>query len=266
MGVFKGRATDPAGHACADGGRRFTGARGSRGPLVAAAVLVVSVLVALGGTTAPSYGAGCLTRLPVNVTLPSGFAAAYHANIPVAVSSNGPTIRNLRAAIYTFSGDQIAATRQTTGRLSSGTLNLRLAFGPLQQGAYTLVLTGEPNASPSCGPKKFITVVRFRGCLTQLPLRFVSPPGGAASDYDGYLSATLQSTGPLVRDLEGAVYDAEGTLFGEGTLTALYGQTSLNMKLNRPLVPGVYTVVVAGLIEQPRSCGPKTAQVDLQFE
>jgi hypothetical protein len=238
------------------------------------AVGLVTLGLALAFLLARSPGPGgsasarsCITRLPVTVTLPSGFAAAYRASIPVTVaSSTGRPITGLRAALYTFAGDQIAATRRPVNLRSSATLSLRLAFAPLQEGSYTLVLTGAPNADPACGPKKFIDVVRFRGCITALPLKFVNPPGGTASDYGNYLSVTLASAGPLIRKLEGTVYALDGTRVGDGTLSALYGQTTLDLKLNRPLVAGGYTVVVAGLVEQPPSCGPKTAQVELEFK
>jgi hypothetical protein len=228
--------------------------------------LVVSTwLLALGwGSASAAEAQGCITRLAVSVSLPSPFAAAYPSSVGVGLSTTGRTIRDVRASLYTFAGDQIA-----TGRLpvlsGSRTLKMKLAFAPLQQGSYTLVVTGEPNANPSCGPKKLVEVVTFRGCITGLPLKFVSPPGGTASDYGGYLSLTVQSAGPLIRHLEGAVYDADGTVFGQGTLNALYGQASLDLRLDRPLVAGDYSVVVAGLIQQPPSCGPKTIQIDLHF-
>jgi hypothetical protein len=230
--------------------------------------LALAILLAgPAGSGGSASAQGCITRLPVTVTLPSGFAAAYRASIPLTVSSTtGRPITGLRAALYTFAGDQIAASRRPVTLRSSGTLSLRLAFAPLQEGSYTLVLTGAPNTDPSCGPKKFVEVVRFRGCVTALPLKFVNPPGGTASDYANYLSVTLASTGSLIRSLEGTVYASDGTRFGDGTLSALYGQTTLNLRLNRPLVAGGYTVVVAGLVEQPSSCGPKTAQVDLEFK
>jgi hypothetical protein len=242
------------------GGRTHRGRR--RRALLGLAVS--TWLLALGGPASAAEAQGCITRLPVSVSLPSPFAAAYPSSVGVGLSTTGRPIRNVRASLYTFGGDQIAA-----GRLpvlsGSRTLKMKLAFAPLQQGSYTLVVTGEPNANPSCGPKKLVEVVTFRGCITGLPLKFVSPPGGTASDYGGYLSLTVQSAGPLIRNLEGAVYAADGTVFGHGTLNALYGQASLDLRLDRPLVAGDYSVVVAGLVAQPPSCGPKTIQIDLHF-
>jgi hypothetical protein len=222
-------------------------------------------LLALPGAGHAAAAGGCITRLPVTVTLPSAYAAGYGATVPLRVATTGPAIRDLHAGIYTFGGDQIAAGVRRPVLTAAATVKLKLAFGALQEGKYTLVVTGSPNADPSCGPKKLTRVISFRGCLTSLPLKFVDPPGGIASDYGGFLSVALQSTGPLIRNLEGSVYDANGTLFGTGTLGALYGKTTLDMALKQPLVPGDFTVIIDGLIDQPKSCGPKTAQIGLHF-
>jgi hypothetical protein len=252
-----------------------------RGAFLLAASLALAAVIAVpsgsgatiaGSVAAPSGGggptatvAGCPSHLGVTVSLSSNFAAAYLSSVTVAVSSKVGPIKNLTAQIYTFSGDQIAAGHRAGTLTKPATVKLKLAYGALQVGSYTLVVTGTPTASPSCGLEKFTKVESFRGCVTTLPLTFVDPPGGTASAYGGYLSVPLKSNGPLIRELEGAVYAADGTLFGSATLSALYGQATLELKLDQTLVPGVYTVVVAGLIQQPAACGPKTAQITLEF-
>ncbi|MEA2371031.1 MAG: hypothetical protein QOH12_1425 [Solirubrobacteraceae bacterium] len=228
-------------------------------------LLLGTVAATVGWSAVPApAGASACSKLPVTISLPSNFAAAYPSKVPLHVATRGGAITNVRAQIYTFSGDQIAAGQRA--RLTgSATISLKLAFGALQVGSYTVVVTGTLAARPGCGLEKMAKVEIFKPCLTTLPLTFVDPPGGAAADYAGYLSVPLKSDGPLIRELEGAVYAADGTLFGDGTLTALYGQATLSLKLHSPLVTGVYTVVVAGLIPQPQACGPKTVQVVLVF-
>jgi hypothetical protein len=228
------------------------------------------LLLACAGVIAVPGGSGaavsgCSARLPVTVSLASNYAAAYPSNVSVTISTAGPSLSNLRAAMYTFSGDQIAASKAVGVMRKSATVKLKLAYGALQIGSYTLVVTGTPTASPACGLEKFTKVEAFKDCATTLPLTFVNPPGGTAADYGGYLSVPLKSNGPLIREVEGAVYAADGTLFGSATLSALYGLATLNLKLNQPLVAGDYTLVVAGLINQPAACGPKTAQISLEF-
>ncbi|HWH10156.1 MAG TPA: hypothetical protein VG165_03445 [Solirubrobacteraceae bacterium] len=234
---------------------------------IAAVGLAACVMIAASGgagATGIATAAGC-SHLAVSVSLPSMYAASYPSSVSVQVTTNGGPIRNVRAAIYTFSGDQIAAGHRAAALTSSATIKLKLSYGALQVGSYTLVVSGTPASSPACGLEKFTKVEAFKDCVTTLPLTFVDPPGGMAAAYGGYLSVPLKSNGPLIRELEGAVYAADGTLFGDGTLSGLYGQATLNLKLNQGLVPGEYTVVVAGLISQPTACGPKTAQITLDF-
>jgi hypothetical protein len=151
----------------------------------------------------------------------------------------------------------------------TATLGLRLngSFRPLQVGAFTLVLTGEPNRNRSCGPKQATRVLRFRACAATLPVTFPDLPGGRAADYGGYLSVAIRSRGPLIGDLRSAVYGVDGTLLGRTPrLSALFGLKLLDHKLVRPLQPGSYTVVTDGMIDgQPRSCGRTTALAKVTF-
>jgi hypothetical protein len=144
-------------------------------------------------------------------------------------------------------------------------VRLKLRFA-LQPGSYTLYAEGEPNSSPSCGPKHSSTVIRFLACITSLPVSFSHPPGGFAEDYEGFLSFALVSKGPLIRHLTVSVSSFAGELFGSTGLSALFGTVTVNVPLKKTLVPGNYTITVQGLISaQPRSCGPKTAEQVLKF-
>jgi hypothetical protein len=232
---------------------------------------LVALLSALALTLAPqAAGARCITRLPVKVSLPDGpFAVAYTRQLRVQVNPRGVRIRNLKAELYTFSGVRMGVSPRRRAARVVATLKVRLGkiFRPLQVGGYTLVVTGEPNASPSCGPKQAFRVVRMRACRATLPVTFPSLPGGRAADYRDYLSVLVRSDGQVIRDLQSSVYGFDGSLLGRApNLLALFGEQSLDHKLTRALSPGSYTVVVEGWIgEQPRACGPKRAQATMTF-
>jgi len=234
-----------------------------------ATIALVAGLLALA--IAPQAAqARCITRLPVNVSLPDGpYAVAYTRELTVRVRPRGVRVRNLRAELYTFSGVRMGVSPRRRAARVVATLRVRLGriFRPLQVGGFTLVLTGEPNASRSCGPKQTFRVVRMRACRTRLPLTFPSIPGGRASDYGAFLSVPVRSDGHVIRDLRSTVYGFDGSLIGRAPpLLALFGEQMLDHALVRPLSPGGYTVVVEGLIgEQPRSCGPKRAQATMTF-
>ena len=229
------------------------------------------MLAALAPALAPQVaGARCVTRLPVKVSLPDGpYAVGYTTQVRVRVNPRGVRIRNLRAELYTFSGERMGVSSRRRAARIVATLKVRLGriFRPLQVGGYTLVLTGEPNASRSCGPKQAFRVVRMRACRTTLPVTFPSLPGGRAGDYRDYLSVPVRSDGRVIRDLRSSVYGFDGSLLGRApNLLALFGERSLDHQLTHPLQPGSYTVVVQGWIgEQPRACGPKRAQATMTF-
>lgn len=208
--------------------------------------------------------AACLTRLPIVVTVPSRFTIHYKRMLPVRVTSRVPRIRHLRISLYTFSGDLLG--RGTRPSLSgSGVVRLRLRYR-LEPGEYTIYSEGEPNRDRSCGPKSRSRVVRFRGCITTLPVSFPNPPGGTAADYGRFLSFQVSSRGPLLRRLRIFVSDAEGGLIGSARRKVLFGTVTVDVPLRRALLPGLYTITVRGLVDsQPRSCGSKHAQQDLAF-
>jgi hypothetical protein len=215
--------------------------------------------------------ASCITRLPVKVSLPDGpYAAAYTKQIRVRVSPRGPRIANLRAALYTFSGQRLGASRPRRPVRAAAMLTVRLEriVRPLQAGAFTLVLTGEPNRDRSCGPKQAARILRFRACADKLPVTFPNLPAGRASDYGGFLSVPIRSSGPLIRDLRSSVYGFDGSLIAAApNLAALFGQQTLHHELSRPLLAGRYNVIVDGLIgDQPRSCPRAKAQATMAFQ
>lgn len=219
---------------------------------------------AIARPTAQASRSGCITRLPVTVSVPSHFAAAYKRVVRVTVTSRGPFIRHLRVVLYTFSGDQLGiATKSSLS--GSAVLRLRLRYR-LQPGEFTLYAEGEPNADPSCGPKHDSRVLRFRDCITRLPVTFPEPPGGTAADYGRFLSFALSSRGPLIRHLRVRIYSFDGRFFGATRLPVLFGSKTVDMPLRRALTAGDYTISVWGsIVAQPRSCGPKNAQQTLTF-
>jgi len=241
-----------------------------RRPAAAAAVLTIALAIAAAPPTAPA-ATGCITALPVRITLPDGpFAAAYVKDVRVRVDSGARRIRNVRAELFTFSGRRMGASgRPRAAVRGAGTLTLRLErdFAPMQVGGFTLVVRGEPNASRSCGPKATTRVLQLRGCRETLPVSFPHEPGGDAADYEGYLSVPVRSRGPLIRDLTSSVYGFDGALLGHADAPpVLFGEMTLDHALLRPLTPGRYTVVVEGLLdEQPRSCGRKRAHATMTF-
>jgi hypothetical protein len=235
--------------------------------VLAACVLALAMLA----LATPAAQAGCTTRLPVNVSLPDGlYALAYTKHLRVRVAAHGSPIRNLRAELYTFSGRRMGVSRARRRVRRAATLELRLEriFRPLQAGAYTLVVTGEPNASRSCGPKQVTRLLRLSGCKTTLPMTFPRLPGGRAADYGHFLSVPARSDGGVISDVRSSVFGFDGSLLGRAsTLGALFGEKVLDHRLLAPLQPGSYTVVVEGFIdEQPRACGRQRAQATMTFE
>jgi hypothetical protein len=232
------------------------------------ALLAGSLLLAVVAPQAA--GAACLTKLPVRVSLPDGnYAATYSKQVRVKIVPEGTRIGNLQVSLYTFSGRRMGISKARRAVRSGVTLSLPLdrIFRPLQIGGFTLVITGEPNLDRSCGPKKATRVLRFRDCKETLPVTFPKKPSGNAADYEGYLSVPIRSDGPLIRDLTSTIYSFDGSLVGRSTLSALFGQQTLDHVLLAPLAPGGYNIIVEGLIDdQPSSCGRKTAQATMTFK
>jgi hypothetical protein len=260
-------AARPAARALVAFSRAVTGARAWVSPVLGVVVLAAITFAIVPGAAS----AACITRLPVKVSLPDGpYAVAYTKDVLVRVNPRGVRIRNLRADLYTFSGERMGASAPRRAVEVVATLKLRLGriFRPLQVGGYTLVLTGEPNASRHCGPKQATRVLKLRACKDTLPVTFPKLPGGRAADYGGFLSVPVRSNGNVIRDVRSSVYGFDGSLLGRAPpLLALFGEQTLDNELVRSLQPGRYTVIVEGLIgEQPATCGPKTAQATMTFQ
>jgi len=230
---------------------------------VAAAALLAGLLL---GAPASASAQSCVTRLPVKTTIPSPFALSYKRTVPITVTSRGPALwRSLRVQIYTFTGVKLGEGMTRFRAKQTATVKVRLRFR-MQAGRYTLVVTGEPNASQSCGPKQLTRAIRFRGCMEKLPLQFPNPPGGLAADHDGSLPVNVRSKdGTVMRNLEASLYSFAGDTFGRRKLSILFGEAMINIPLDQPLQPGSYSLVVEGTIDQPDVCGPKEAKTVLTF-
>jgi hypothetical protein len=219
-----------------------------------------------GGSGSPS---GCITNLPVTVSLHSPFAGSYRGSIKLAVSTNGPPIRNLTGTLYTFSGIPIATGkfRHTIFSTNDLTLKLKKGFPVLQAGSFTLGLFGEPNSNPSCGPKHTFKVIRFLPCLTTLPITFPNLPGGKASDYGSNLTINVASAGFVMRNVNVSLSTFAGDSLGSKHFNVLFGEVTPTFNIPGGLQPGGYTVFVSGVIkDQPASCGPKTAKAVMTFK
>ena len=175
-------------------------------------------------------------------------------------------IRNLRADLYTFSGRRMGvsdARRAVRGVGDADACASGATSGRMQVGGFTLVLTGEPNASRSCGPKQTTRVVKFRGCRDDAAdRRSPARRGGDAADYESYLSVPVRSTGPLIRDLTqlGLRLRRLAARPARRACRRCSARRRSTTRCCGRLTPGSYTVIVEGLLdEQPRSCGRKRA-------
>lgn len=220
--------------------------------------------VALAPGNAEARASGCVTRLPAAVQLSSDYAAVFRHSVHLRVHTRGPRLRRTYASLYTFSGELIARSRKLNVR-SSRLLRLRLRHGPMQPGRFTLVVTGEPNRSRSCGPKTYTRVLTFRACSPRLPVIFPEPPGGRASEHADTLSVAVRTTGPFLRDLRSSIYSFDGRLLGRASLGSLFGEAVLDHPLSEPLTPGSYTVLVDAEGGQPAVCGLQRATQVLEF-
>jgi hypothetical protein len=240
--------------------RAATGATLTRAATIGALAAAASLAGAPGAARA-----GCITKLPVTSALNSGFAASYHRKLPVRIYTRGPRVRNVSAALFTFKGLRLGTSQRYAELGSSRILRIRLRYG-LQVGRFTLVVTGEPNDDPTCGPKKFTQALRFFPCYESLPITFPRPPGGRASDYSDTLSVSLATKGPVIRNIHGSLSDFAGTGFGAGNLPILFGEAPIDLHLTQALAPGSYSVFLTGTIDQPKVCGPKNGKLVLTFQ
>jgi hypothetical protein len=215
------------------------------------------------GTVVPagaSAASRCITTLPVSYSLPSPYVESFTSTLPLRVSTAGAPVRRLYIAVYTFSGDVLAAGSLGHPLKGSAVVRLHLRF-PMQAGNYTLYMVGYPNANPSCGQKHLSAVLTLRGCETALPVTFPDPPSDSASDYSGRLPIQMSSSGTLLRNLRVTLSSFAGQIYGTTTVDPLFGTATVNIPLSQPLVSGPYTVYVSGLIpDEPASCGVASAK------
>ncbi|HTR75116.1 MAG TPA: hypothetical protein VMH33_07630 [Solirubrobacterales bacterium] len=243
--------------------------------LAAAAILLAVSLAAPGGTPVPlaPQTAGACGVLPVSVRVktkfPQVYARQYKKAIPVELTNRGGyRVGGLYVQVYTFGGLRLGSS-PAVGNLRAGNTKqttIKLGF-PIQTGKVTFVVKG---TNKGCPPGESIShVVAFHSCKTQLPLTFPNPPGGFASDYGEYLSVPAEAEeGQAIFHARSRVYKFDGQFVGEDIdhYSLIYGKVTFNNRLRRRLAKGGYTMVVTGRLNQPKSCGAKTAQVSMGFK
>jgi hypothetical protein len=210
---------------------------------------------------------GCITKLPVNHQLKSPYTVSYKkGKIAVRVMSTGSWIHHTKAELYTFGGVLVAKSKLYRGGFNKSKKHvMKLLFGTMQSGKYTLIITGEPNSNRSCGPKKYTKVVEFSDCPKSLPVEFPDPPGGKAGDYGHWLSIFLRPLHGVLRGVVVELYDADDNFFGKAKLKALFGTAKVDIELRHKLLNGTYTVIVRAKDGLPRACGKKRAKKVLTF-
>ena len=174
----------------------------------------------------------------------------------------------------------LSATERGTGGMPSATrfvpgvttqrsrrVLLRLRFGRMQAGRFTLYATGEPNPSPSCGPKFFTRIQRFVPCPRHLPLSFplAGRPHGLAVSYPDRVPVLLRVRGPILRDLHVTLQVPFGAVYGEGDLPILFGEAPIDARLHAPVPPGHYVAVVRGWIANAPACGVRAAAIPVSL-
>lgn len=207
--------------------------------------------------TAPSARAsGCITRLPISITFPTSYADGYVDHVEARVASKGPSIRFLHVGIYTFGGLELARAHvRGTVTQSPQPVHLKMRFGRLQAGRFTVYASGEPNRSRSCGPKHYSRIHMFRPCPWRLPVRFPQRPGGPAFGFGDHLPVLMEPLGPVLSDLTVTVRSASGQPVGQGRLPILFGRAPIVARLRGPLAAGRYVAVVRGRIDRAPGCG-----------
>jgi hypothetical protein len=243
--------------------------------IATAVTAALAVAVAAGGpasagasTSARASAAGCITRLPLNWSISSDYAAAWRKQITLDVSTKGPEIRNLTATLSTFGGNVLG--KATLSKPLTGGARIRLALRfPMQPGKYTLYFLGEPNANPSCGPKHSTAILRLVDCSQRLPVTIANTTEGRAADYHGYYSFDVRDPkGIVMRGLSASMSTFEGRVVGQAKIPVLFGGVHVSIRLTRALqpLPERYTVDIGGFPPgRPRSCGAAHADRAVQF-
>jgi hypothetical protein len=241
--------------------------------LAAAIALAAAALLAgLPGGSGPATaiaGCGKLNAEPRIVSrYAKPFADQYDKKLSVAVERGRAAVTGWRVQLYTFGGYLLGESKPDERMAKSDVARMRLRV-PLQPGKYTLVTKGTVRG---CGEVERDQVVSFRDCLEELPIKFVTKPGGTASDYRGWVSLKIAPK-PLwapLGDVRGTLTSFAGDIYGRAELPRgerkLIGTQTLDFKLKSGgLQPGGYTVNVTGKARQPRSCGDLSKSTVLQF-
>jgi hypothetical protein len=237
--------------------------------------LTAVVLAAIGtGPAGTPLGpdlaeARCGERLAAKYSVQSRFpklyASQYKKRVKVNVTTHHGPLVEWQVQIYTFQGKLLGQTPRKRALNSSKTVRVNLKF-PMQPGKFTIVIKGYPRGCHS--ESQLADVVRFSDCTDRLPVKFPDKPGGVAADYSGFLSVPVESrNGALIKNPQTEVYSFSNEFFGRDIdgYKRLFGRLTFNNKLAKPLRAGSYTVIVSGRLDQPRECGPKSAQTTLTF-
>lgn len=223
------------------------------------------------GVAGPESASACGV-LPISVEVRSKwgkpYARQYKEKAAIALTNRGGyRIGGLLAQIYTFGGFRLGGSG-ALGSLGPGrtrTIVVDLDV-PMQPGKVSVVVKG---ANKGCDTDQISHVVKFHPCQTRLPLEFPSRPGGFASDYSDFVSVPARPRGGnVIRHLRSRIFTFDGTLVGHDVNRhrVVYGAVRLDNRLNRRLQRGRYTMLARGWLNQPRSCGPKFAQIVLGFK
>ncbi len=239
--------------------------------LAALAALLLAGPGGGGGVAGPQRADACGV-LPISVAVRTKFAKPYAVQfsktMQVALTNQGGyKVGGLVVQLYTFAGYRLGSSAALgglrPGHTKGATVNLTT---PLQPGEVTVVVKG---ANKGCSLDEISHVVTLRACRTRLPLSFPDRPGGRASDYGDFLSVPARvKGGEAIRFPRSRVFTSSGDLVATDVnrYRVIYGTVGFDNRLTRLLSRGRYTMIVRGWLNQPASCGPKTAQVNLGFK
>lgn len=247
----------------------------------AAAVVALASVAILGLVLAGPGGgsgvvgperAGACGVLPIGIEVrskfPKAYARLYRKKVVVELTNlGGYRVGGLLVQIYTFDGLRLGGSGALGGLRSGHTRAATVYLGvPMQPGKVTVVVKG---ANKGCSLDEISHVVTFHTCQTRLPLTFPNKPGGFASDYADFLSVAVESKGgQAIFRPRSRVLSFGGASVGSDVnrYRVIYGRARFDNQLSRPLSSGGYTMIVRGWLNQPKSCGPKTAQVNMRFK
>jgi hypothetical protein len=234
------------------------------------AVLAIGGAAPVGAPLGPDTAeARCGERLAakyrVRSRYPKLYASQYRKKVRVNVTTHHGPLVEWQVQLYTFQGKLLGQTKRKRALNHSKTVKVKLKF-PIQPGKFTMVIKGFPRGCHV--ESQMADVVRFSDCTNRLPVKFPNRPGGAAADYEGFLSVPIESrNGALIKNPETEVYSSSGEFFGRDIdgYKRLFGRLTFNNKLTKSLRPGEYTVRLYGRLDQPRECGSQTAETTLKF-